>query len=56
MILIFNFRICKEILRRDAFAVHDEDSESNTALHLACYYGHSIVVSTLISGNINHTF
>ena len=39
----------KEILQRDAFAIHDEDSESNTALHLACNYGHNYVVSTLIS-------
>ena len=42
-------RICQELLKRDNFAVHDEDSESNTALHLACIYGHSRVVSALIS-------
>ena len=29
-------RICKEILERDRVAVNDEDSNSNTALHLAC--------------------
>ena len=42
-------KICKEILKKDAFSIHDEDSESNTALHMACMYGHARVVSTLIS-------
>lgn len=43
------FRICKEILEKDKFAVHDEDFESNTALHLACLHGHSRVVNALIT-------
>eukprot|EP00095_Tigriopus_kingsejongensis_P005747 maker-scaffold28_size608977-snap-gene-2.12 protein:Tk05747 transcript:maker-scaffold28_size608977-snap-gene-2.12-mRNA-1 annotation:"transient receptor potential cation channel subfamily a member 1-like protein" len=42
-------RICKEILKQDKFAVNDEDSDSNTALHLACMNGHSMVVTTLIA-------
>ena len=42
-------KICKEILKKDAFSIHDEDSESNTALHMACMHGHARVVSTLIS-------
>lgn len=36
-------------MKRDTFAVHDEDSESNSSLHLACINGHSQVVSTLLA-------
>ena len=35
------FRICKEILKHDKYAVNDDDCENNTALHLACINGHS---------------
>ena len=37
----FPFRICKEILKHDKYAVNDDDCENNTALHLACIHGHS---------------
>ena len=29
--------------------MNDEDTDSNTALHLACIYGHSRVVAALIA-------
>ena len=45
--------ICQDILKTDMFAVNDEDSESNTALHLACVSGHSRVVSKLIHYGAN---
>ncbi len=35
-------------MKRDKYSVNDEDSNSNTALHLACTYGHHRVVSILI--------
>ena len=50
MTIYFIRRICKEILDRDKFSVNDEDSDSNTALHLACIHGHSKVVRVLIAG------
>ena len=41
--------VCKEILKNDKYAINDDDCENNTALHLACRYGHSRVVSALIN-------
>ncbi|XP_071749523.1 transient receptor potential cation channel subfamily A member 1 homolog [Lepeophtheirus salmonis] len=42
-------KIVMDILKRDRFSVNDSDFESHTSLHLACIFGHSKVVSTLIA-------
>ena len=43
-------RILTEILGRDHYSVNDEDSESQTALHLAAAAGHVRSLSLLLAG------
>ncbi len=40
-------------MKHDKYAVNDEDSDSNTALHLACIHGQNVVVSILIAAGAN---
>ena len=46
-------RVVRELIRYQVDTVQDEDEDSNSPLHLACFNGHLAVAKVLINANCN---